>query len=52
MPVHENEREHYFQWGEHGKKYYYDKNDMMSKEEARLKAVKQGRAIKASQSIR
>ena len=39
----------YFQWGEHGKKYYYDPKSERSKETARKKAARQGRAIKASQ---
>lgn len=40
----------YFRWGEHGKKYYFDSNSNRSKQLARKKAEKQGRAIKASQA--
>jgi len=40
----------YFQWGENGKKYYYDPKSNRSKEIARKKAARQGRAIKASQA--
>lgn len=45
MPVnHRKDKEgKYFQWGDHGKKYYYKKES--EKEEARLKALKQGWAI-------
>jgi hypothetical protein len=36
--------------GDHGKKYRYKPNEPKSKEIARKKAAKQGRAIKASQA--
>ena len=48
MPVHRGQN--YYQWGEHGKKYYYTPGDKESREEAKAKAELQGRAIKASQS--
>lgn len=52
MPVQQGKDSNgsYFQWGEHGKKYYYDPKSDRSKEIARKKAAKQGRAIKASQA--
>jgi len=52
MPVREGKDKNgpYFQWGHHGKKYYYDPSKPKSKEIARDKAAKQGRAIKASQA--
>ena len=51
MPVHQRKDKSgpYFQWGDHGKKYYYDPKSDRSKENARQRAAKQGRAIKASQ---
>ena len=51
MPVHEGKDSSgpYFQWGTHGKKYYYKPKSAKSKEDARQKAATQGRAIKASQ---
>ncbi len=54
MPVQEgkDDQGYYFQWGDSGKKYYYKKNSKRSKEIARAKAARQGRAIKASQSRR
>lgn len=50
MPVHESSdsKGNYFQWGTHGKKYYYDPKEKGSAEEARKFAVKQGQAIRAS----
>lgn len=32
-------------WGKMGKKYYYIPNNKVSRESAKLKALKQGRAI-------
>ena len=36
-------------WGKEGKKYRYIPNNKISRETAKLKALKQGRAIKISQ---
>jgi len=36
-------------WGNRGKKYYYIPNNKISRERAQALALKQGRAIKASQ---
>lgn len=38
----------YYQWGESGKKYRYESGDENSRKEAKQKAEKQGRAVKAS----
>lgn len=43
MPVHRGPN--YYQWGVHGKKYYYILGDKGSREAARSKAARQGRAI-------
>jgi len=50
MPIHQGRDTNgsYFQWGEHGKKYYFDPNDQKSKQDAKQKAVKQAIAIYAS----
>jgi hypothetical protein len=48
MPVHKGKD--YYQWGQSGKKYYYIPNNKKSRELAKAKATKQGKAIKASQS--
>jgi hypothetical protein len=40
----------YYQWGDHGKKYYYDNTSERSRQTAQKKANKQGQAIKASQA--
>lgn len=37
----------YYSWGKKGKKYYYKSGSERSREMARAKASKQGRAIKA-----
>jgi hypothetical protein len=50
MPVHKGKD--FYQWGKHGKKYHYILNNKKSRESAKAKAAKQGRAIKASQSKR
>ncbi len=34
----------YFQWGEHGKKYFFDPDDPSSKSRAKSNAERQGRA--------
>jgi len=38
----------YYQWGESGKKYHYQAGDKNSRETAKKKAEKQGRAARAS----
>ncbi len=38
----------YYKWGENGKKYYYISNNSQSRNLAKEKALKQGRAIHAS----
>lgn len=50
MPVHKGKDETgpYYQWGYHGKKYYYKSGDEKSKNNAKMKAHKQGVAIYAS----
>ena len=47
MPIRnrKDEKGDYFQWGDHGKKYYYEANNEKSKKIARRKAWKQSRAI-------
>jgi hypothetical protein len=49
MPVHrkKNINGPYYQWGNHGKKYYYKINNEKSRKLAKDKAKLQGRAIKA-----
>lgn len=39
----------FYRWGKSGKKYYYTPNNKQSREQAKTKALRQGRAIKASQ---
>jgi hypothetical protein len=39
----------FYQWGEHGKKYYYLAGSTISRNRAHDKAALQGRAIKARQ---
>jgi hypothetical protein len=41
-----------FQWGESGKCYTYTPGDKASRERARQKALKQGRAVEASERRR
>jgi hypothetical protein len=38
----------YYQWGESGKKYRYQTGNDSSREAAKTKAEKQGKAVKAS----
>lgn len=54
MPVHEGHDENgaYYVYGEHGKRYYFDPDDLESQNEAHQRAVQQGRAIHASQHRR
>ncbi len=50
MPVRRSKdgRGPYYQWGDSGKKYHYTAGDKASREAARKKAEKQGRAARAS----
>jgi hypothetical protein len=50
MPVHsgENKKGLYFQWGHHGKKYYYNPYSKISMKNAQAKASKQGMAAFAN----
>jgi len=49
MPIHEgiDEQGHFYQWGGHGKKYYYKLGDVDSKNEAYNKALHQAQAAYA-----
>jgi hypothetical protein len=49
MPVakHHTTEGWFYQWGEHGKKYFYDPGDPESEAEAKHKAGLQGRAAHA-----
>ncbi len=49
MPVakHHTEEGWYYQWGGHGKKYFFDPGDPDSETEAKHKAGLQGRAAHA-----
>jgi hypothetical protein len=51
MPVFQrvDARGYYFQWGDTGKKYYFDPSSLVSSARARQKAHKQGRAVRARQ---
>lgn len=50
MPVHRSKDSEgpYYQWGESGKKYRYESGNKQSRESARKKAERQGRAARAS----
>lgn len=50
MPVHRSKDSEgpYYQWGESGKKYRYESGNKQSREKARKKAERQGRAARAS----
>ena len=50
MPVHrgKDKKGPYYQWGESGKKYYYESGDPDSRKKAKQKAEKQGQAAHAS----
>jgi len=52
MPIHQKKDQtgYYFQWGTHGKKYYYKPLSVTSITLAYNKAKKQGAAIKISQN--
>jgi hypothetical protein len=49
MPVHRGQDSNgpYYQWGNHGKKYYYTSGNKVSRENAHQKAQIQGRAAYA-----
>ncbi len=49
MPVHRGKDSEgpYYQWGKSGKKYRYTAGDKGSRESAKAKAEKQGRAARA-----
>lgn len=49
MPVHRgrNSQGSYYQWGNHGKKYYYVSGNMASRDKAYKQAQAQGRAAYA-----
>lgn len=44
----DGERKGYYRWGDEGKMYIYEPGDPASKERARNRAKKQGRAIEAN----
>ena len=50
MPVHRGKdgRGPYYQWGDSGKKYHYEAGNQGSRENAKKKAERQGRAAGAS----
>jgi len=50
MPVHMDKDEFgwYYQWGNHGKKYYFDETSQVSRDKAHEKAVRQGIAVHAT----
>ena len=50
MPVHRgvDAKGSYYQWGGHGKKYYYKAGDKLSREAAKRKSHQQARAIYAT----
>ena len=54
MPLHQGKDKdgYYYIWGEHNKKYYYNPKNSKSESEAKEKALRQMRAIKASQYYR
>ena len=49
MPIREKKDSsgHYYQWGNHGGKYYFDPKDNKDKQKALKKAQRQARAIYA-----
>lgn len=50
MPVHRSKDGDgpYYQWGGSGKKYHYEPGNRKSREDAKKKAERQGRAARAS----
>ncbi|MDR3593233.1 hypothetical protein [Clostridium sp.] len=53
MPVHKGieKGQPYFQWGEHGKKYFYIAGNKPTLDYAKAKAKLQGRAIKRREKL-
>ena len=53
MPVFErrDERGAFFQWGDSGKKYYFDPLSLASAARARARAHRQGQAVRARQRV-
>ena len=51
MPVYERRdaRGPYFQWGDTGRKYYFDPGNLASAARARRRAHRQGQAVRARQ---
>jgi len=45
--MHHTAEGYYYQWGEHGKKYFFDPKDPQSETEAKSSATRQGRAAHA-----
>lgn len=47
MPIHtgKDSRGSYYQWGNHGKKYYYIVGNKMSRDTAKMKARRQATAV-------
>ena len=50
MPVQRGMQDNkpFYRWGKTGKKYFYTPNNVKSREDAKKKALTQGRAIHAS----
>lgn len=50
MPVHRGRDSSgsFYRWGQRGKKYYYTTNSQNSRDNAKEKALRQGRATKAN----
>ena len=51
MPVHrgiENNK-HFYQWGQSGTKYYYIVGNVVDRQNAKIHAMKQGKAIQINQ---
>ncbi len=52
MPINKRKDVHgpFFQWGDTGAKYYYNKDNKESIEHAREKSAKQGRAVEVREA--
>ena len=50
MPVHRTTKDGKpaYQWGDSGKKYTYEPGNVSSREQAKQKAARQGRAVQAN----
>jgi hypothetical protein len=46
--MHHTKKGYYFQWGNSGKKYFYNPESPISKGIAKAKADRQGRAVRAA----